>query len=125
MEQIAHDIAVLDVAVYLHRVKCIAFEQMTTEKQLHSLDGFGVRRHRPDFVISKRIQQLEELQDTGIQAESPPIEAPEPLRSEDCRLSGKIPILLQRVCLVSFCVSCIYWRLGLGNTKMNYVSTAE
>ena len=52
VEQIRHDIAVLDVAIYLHRVKGIAFTQMQTEKQLHSLDGFGVRRHRPDFTIT-------------------------------------------------------------------------
>ena len=56
VEQIAHDIAVLDVAVYLHRVKCIAFSEMTTEKQLHSIDGFGVRRHRPDFVIKHNLK---------------------------------------------------------------------
>jgi len=53
VEQIYHDIAVLDTAVYLHKVKGVAFEEMITEKQLHSLDGFGVRRHRPDFVISQ------------------------------------------------------------------------
>ena len=26
---------------------------MTTEKQLHSLDGFGVRKHHPDFVMNR------------------------------------------------------------------------
>jgi len=51
LEQIVHDIAVLDTAVYFHEVKGVAFEDLVTEKQLHSLDGFGVRRHRPDFVI--------------------------------------------------------------------------
>ena len=53
VEQIQHDIAVLDTAIYLHRVKGIAFEQMQTEKQLHSIDGFGMRRHRPDIVITR------------------------------------------------------------------------
>ena len=53
VEQIHHDIAVLDVAIYLHRCKGIAFEEMTTEKQLHSLDGFGTRKHRPDFIITR------------------------------------------------------------------------
>jgi len=52
IEQIPHDIAVLDTAIYLHKKKGIAFSDMVTEKQLHGLDGFGVRKHRPDFVIN-------------------------------------------------------------------------
>jgi len=53
VEQIPHDIAVLDTAIYFHRVKSIPFGDMTTEKQLHSMDGFGVRKHRPDFIIKR------------------------------------------------------------------------
>jgi len=53
VEQIPHDIAVLDTAIYFHKVKSVPFEDMTTEKQLHSLDGFGVRKHRPDFIITR------------------------------------------------------------------------
>ena len=53
IEQIPHDIAVLDTAIYFHKAKGIAFADMVTEKQLHSMDGFGVRRHRPDFVIKR------------------------------------------------------------------------
>jgi len=53
VEQIPHDIAVLDTAIYFHRVKNVDFSDMITEKQLHSLDGFGVRKHRPDFVIQR------------------------------------------------------------------------
>ena len=53
VEQIPHDIAVLDTAIYFHRAKGIDFSDMTTEKQLHSLDGFGVRKHRPDFVFHR------------------------------------------------------------------------
>ena len=52
VEQIPHDIAVLDTAIYFHKVKGIPYEDMTTEKQLHSMDGFGVRKHRPDFIIT-------------------------------------------------------------------------
>ena len=52
IEQIPHDIAVLDTALFLHRTKGIPFEAMTTEKQLHQQDGFGMRKHRPDFVIT-------------------------------------------------------------------------
>ena len=53
IEQISHDIAVLDTAIYFHKMKGVPFEDMTTEKQLHSLDGFGTRKHRPDFVIKR------------------------------------------------------------------------
>jgi len=53
VEQIPHDIAVLDTAIYFYKVKSVPFEDMTTEKQLHSMDGFGVRKHRPDFVIKR------------------------------------------------------------------------
>lgn len=52
-EQIIHDIAVLDTAIYFNRKYDIAFADMVTEKQLHKQDGFGIRRHRPDFVFEK------------------------------------------------------------------------
>lgn len=53
LEQITHDIAVLDTAIYFNRKFGIAFSDMLTEKQLHKQDGFGVRKHRPDFVFTK------------------------------------------------------------------------
>jgi len=53
VEQIPHDIAVLDTAIFFHRTKGIPWEAITSEKQLHSLDGFGTRKHRPDFVIKQ------------------------------------------------------------------------
>jgi len=56
VEQIPHDIAVLDTAIYFHKVKSVPFEDMTTEKQLHGIDGFGVRKHRPDFIINRNGQ---------------------------------------------------------------------
>jgi len=53
LEQIIHDIAVLDTAIYFHKVHGVAFENMKTEIELHRLDGFGIRKHRPDFVFDK------------------------------------------------------------------------
>lgn len=53
LEQISHDITVLNTAIYFHQVKAIPFGDMQTEKQLHQQDGFGNRRHRPDFIYSK------------------------------------------------------------------------
>ena len=52
VEQIPHDIAVLDTAIYFHRAKGIPWDAIKSEKQLHSMDGFGTRKHRPDFVIN-------------------------------------------------------------------------
>lgn len=51
VEQIVHDLTVLDTAIYFNSKYNIAFSSMVTEKQLHSKDGFGIRRHRPDFVF--------------------------------------------------------------------------
>lgn len=53
IEQIAHDICVLDTAIYFNRKYNIAFADILTEKQLHMRDGFGVRKHRPDFVFTR------------------------------------------------------------------------
>ncbi len=52
IEQISHDIAVADTAIYFNRKYNIAFSDMVTEKQLHKKDGFGVRTHRPDFIFN-------------------------------------------------------------------------
>ena len=53
VEQIIHDIAILDTAIYFHHKYGIDFSCIVTEKQLHKQDGFGVRCHRPDFVFTK------------------------------------------------------------------------
>ena len=53
IEQITHDIAVLDTAIYFSQKYDINFNDFVTEKQLHSLDGFGTRKHQPDFVFTK------------------------------------------------------------------------
>jgi len=53
IEQIRHDITVLDTAIYFHKVNGVSYSEITTEIELHRQDGFGVRKHRPDFVFSK------------------------------------------------------------------------
>ena len=52
VEQIKHDIAVLDTAIYISKKHNIPFSDMTTEMELHRKDGFGVRKHRPDFIYT-------------------------------------------------------------------------
>jgi hypothetical protein len=58
LEQISHDITVLNVAIYFHNVKGIPFQDMRTEKQLHGMDGFSNRKHRPDFIFYKDKQTM-------------------------------------------------------------------
>lgn len=53
VEQIVHNMAVLDTAIYFSHKYAIAFSDIKSEKQLHKKDGFGVRKHRPDFIFTK------------------------------------------------------------------------
>ena len=52
LEQIMHDIAVLDIAICFMRGLDLHPTEITTEKQLHQADGFGERVHQPDFVFT-------------------------------------------------------------------------
>lgn len=53
IEQIIHDRTVLDTAIYFMKKENLSLQDITTEKQLHQLDGFGIRKHRPDFIFTK------------------------------------------------------------------------
>lgn len=53
IEQIVHDRTVLDTAIYFIHKENLSLQDITTEKQLHQLDGFGIRKHRPDFIFTK------------------------------------------------------------------------
>ena len=53
IEQIRHDIVVLDTAIYLSKIREISYRDIKTEVELHRQDGFGMRKHRPDFVFKK------------------------------------------------------------------------
>lgn len=52
IEQIRHDLAVVDTAIYFHQKLSIPYENILTEKELHRIDGFSNRKHRPDFVFT-------------------------------------------------------------------------
>jgi DNA-binding HxlR family transcriptional regulator len=52
LEQIHHDIAVIDAAIYFHLAQAVPLSTITTEKELHQRDGFGIRRHQPDFTFT-------------------------------------------------------------------------
>ena len=53
VDRIIHDIAVIDTAIYFVRKFGISLKDITTEKQLHSKNGFSVRNHYPDFIFTK------------------------------------------------------------------------
>lgn len=53
LEQVSHDIAVLNTAIYFCKMFGVSFSDIKTEKQLHQQDGFSNRRHRPDFVYTQ------------------------------------------------------------------------
>jgi len=53
LEQINHDMAVLDTAIYFMLKYGVEKSGVLSEKQLHQIDGFGNRRHRPDFSFDK------------------------------------------------------------------------
>ena len=58
VEQLKHDITVLDVVAYFHFKHGIAFSEITTEIELHRKDGFSVRKHRPDFIFEKNSKKI-------------------------------------------------------------------
>ena len=52
VDKIAHDIYVLDAVIYFIRKHSISLEKIESEKELHIKDGFGTRKHHPDFVFT-------------------------------------------------------------------------
>lgn len=53
LDQLKHDILVLDTVLYKMQKEDVSIDSITSEKELHSEDGFGTRKHQPDFVILK------------------------------------------------------------------------
>lgn len=52
VDQIRHDLAVANAAIYFHEKLNIPYENILSEKELHRIDGFSNRRHRPDLVFT-------------------------------------------------------------------------
>lgn len=53
VEQILHDILVLDTVIYFLVKHKIALADILSEKQMQSKDGFGGRKHFPDFIFTQ------------------------------------------------------------------------
>ena len=58
IERIHHDIAVLDTAIYFMLHKNVAPGDIRTEKEQHQQDGFGGRKHKPDFVFGQEGKRI-------------------------------------------------------------------
>lgn len=56
IDRITHDTNVLEIACYYFLKEHISLDNMTTEKEMCSKDGFGTRRHYPDMIITKENQ---------------------------------------------------------------------
>ena len=53
LEQIIHDVTVLDIAICFMKSLELSSTDIKTEKQLHQENGFGTREHHPDFIFTK------------------------------------------------------------------------
>jgi len=51
LEQINHDVKVLDTLIYCKAKYGFSLIDMESERELHIKDGFGMRKHHPDFVF--------------------------------------------------------------------------
>jgi len=51
LEQINHDIKVLDTLICFKGKYGFSLADMESERELHIKDGFGTRKHHPDFVF--------------------------------------------------------------------------
>jgi len=58
VEQIRHDVYVLDTVIQLLHKNQIALDNIQTEKELHQQDGFSNRNHRPDFVFEQSGEKI-------------------------------------------------------------------
>ena len=50
LDRITHDIYVLDTVIYYMMKYNVSLCDIESEKELHIKDGFGMRKHCPDFV---------------------------------------------------------------------------
>ncbi|MCL2360679.1 MAG: replication-relaxation family protein [Defluviitaleaceae bacterium] len=51
LEQINHDAQVLDILIHLKAIYGFSLNDIKSERELHIKDGFGTRKHHPDFLF--------------------------------------------------------------------------
>ena len=52
LEQISHDIYVLEALIFFKEKYALALSDIESERELHIKEGFGTRKHQPDFIFS-------------------------------------------------------------------------
>ena len=52
VDRITHDIYIIEAIIYYVKKYGVALSAIESEKELHIKDGFGLRKHQPDFVVS-------------------------------------------------------------------------
>jgi len=56
LDEMSHDIAVVDTVIWFMKTKNLSLDDIRSEKELHSKEGFtgiGGRTHKPDFIFKK------------------------------------------------------------------------
>ena len=51
VDRITHDIYILEAIIYYVQKYGVSLTDIESEKELHIKDGFGLRKHQPDFVV--------------------------------------------------------------------------
>lgn len=54
IEQIKHDVTVIDILIAFIKQKRMTLNDVFSEKELHRNDGFGTRKHKPDFIFIEK-----------------------------------------------------------------------
>jgi len=57
VDRITHDINILEAVIY-YVLKGVSLSAIESEKELHVKDGFGLRKHQPDFTIQLNNQSI-------------------------------------------------------------------
>jgi len=52
VDRITHDIYIIEAIIYYVLKYGISLAEIESEKELHIKDGFGLRKHQPDFIAS-------------------------------------------------------------------------
>jgi hypothetical protein len=58
VDRITHDIYIIEAIIYFVREHGVLLSSIESEKELHIKDGFGLRRHQPDFVVQLHQQSV-------------------------------------------------------------------
>jgi len=51
VDRIIHDIYIIEAIIYYVKKYGVSLSAIESEKELHIKDGFGIRKHQPDFVV--------------------------------------------------------------------------